>query len=166
MKTLRLLPGAALGVLLASILAACATGYENMQAPAFNMSVATAQTDEQAKAGITRILSSLRARNNIPDSYAWRYENWAASPVILTPPMCEEILGYQRAKKIAFENLEFAYAPERNGAYVVFSVFTDFTACSERPRGALTWFGVAPDEARQLSESLYALGARPRKAGQ
>jgi hypothetical protein len=152
--------------LLALGLAGCATGFENMQAPPFNMTAATAQTDDQAKATLTRILTALRERNKVAATYTWRYENWAANPVILTPPMCEEILGYQRTKKIAFENLEFAYAPQKEGMYAVFSVFTDFTACSDRPRGQLYWLSVSPDEAKQLSEALYALGARPRKPGQ
>jgi hypothetical protein len=145
-------------------LAACATGFENFRAPAFSMQQATMLTDEQARQTIASILGSVRTRHNISAGISRFFEGWPADPEIRTPPMCEEILGYEPVKRIAFENLEFAYSPDQT--FAVFSVFTDFAGagCSDKPRGFFEWPGVSASEARQLSEALYALGARPRKA--
>jgi hypothetical protein len=152
----------------AAMLAGCATGFEKFQAPAFSIAQATAMTDEQAKTVISGILRTARQRL-VPDSGArWPasprfYEGWPNDPVVRTPPMCEEILGYDVFKKIGFENLEFGYADEE---FVVFSVFTDFAGagCSDKPRGQFVWNGVSPAEAGHLSEAFYELGAKPRKA--
>ncbi len=152
----------------AAMLAGCATGFEKFQAPAFSMAEATAMTDDQAKTVIAGVLGTARQRLTPNPAARWPalakfYEGWPNDPVVRTPPMCEEILGYDIFKKIGFENLEFGYA---DGDFVVFSVFTDFagSGCSDKPRGQFVWNGVSPTEARQLSEALYALGAKPRKA--
>lgn len=157
-----------LSIAAAAMLAGCATGFEKFQAPEFSLAQATAMTDEQARAAIADIFGTARQRlmpnpqARFPASAKF-YEGWPGNPVVRTPPMCEEILGYDMFKKIGFENLEFGYA---DGEFVVFSVFTDFAGagCSDKPRGQFIWYGVRPDEARQLSEAFYELGAKPRKA--